>query len=269
MDSLNSMLLDQLVPSMLEITNVDIKRLRDDRSEIQLGDEVAFVATATFRLTADGVGALKRNVPAVATRELAAGSRLFSIGADAELSSELLTVDEDSAARWLADHYDFAFLLDGAPHGPFRPVGQIRVPPDDQPSSSFTREVAVPWIQKLNTAAIKGDYVDVDVQISPKPSGTTIPPFQTLAWQQQLEPVASGQHLLATLVADVPAHAAAHLAGKRFRIPVEDEGGEVRFSLTFAAAPEASPPAPPAGADTPQPGSDLAPASAKHIGRKH
>jgi len=44
----------------LEITNVDVKRLRDDRSEIFGGQDIAFVATAAFRATPDGIGVLAR-----------------------------------------------------------------------------------------------------------------------------------------------------------------------------------------------------------------
>lgn len=156
----------------LDPTDVDVKRLRDDRSEIQLGDEVAFVATTAFRLTAEAMTALQdAHIDAEVFRDLGKEDALFSIGADGELVSSSVPLDNDSVSQWIADHYDFQFLLNGAPHAAFGPVGRVRLSPDDATAVQRT----LPWIQKLNTAAIKDDYIDVDVKLAlvPAPIATS------------------------------------------------------------------------------------------------
>src|SRR5262245_30920234 len=47
MAPLNELLLEELFP--VDVHNVDVRRLRDDRDPIQYGDEVMFVAVAGFR----------------------------------------------------------------------------------------------------------------------------------------------------------------------------------------------------------------------------
>ena len=94
----------------LEVANVDVKRLRDDRSEIVGGQDIAFVATATFRATSNTANILKQHI---GTGDIAVGDALFVIGADAEVRSEVLEIDEDSIALWLDDHYTFTFTLNG------------------------------------------------------------------------------------------------------------------------------------------------------------
>lgn len=165
MEILNYQVLDGLFNDklFLEVTDVDVRRLRDDRSEIQLGQDVAFVATAKFRASNTAIKALADRL---AASHLAAGDELLVIGPDAELRSDKLEIDEDSVALWIKDHYDFAFLLNGSASDAFRKLGPIRVAteiPADRPS-----QITLPWITRLNTAVVKDDYIDVDVQISPR-----------------------------------------------------------------------------------------------------
>jgi hypothetical protein len=170
MDKLTYEALDHLVAGgqiNLDITNVDVKRLRDDRSEIQLGQEVAFVATAAFRINGDGLTALKAAAPKGALSNLAAGNELLVIGTDAELRSEHCEIDEDSVALWLHDRYKFKFTLNGKHRDDgrdvFTPMGQVHIKtgsPEQHP-----HKLALPWLTKLNTAEVKDDYIDVDVRI--------------------------------------------------------------------------------------------------------
>jgi hypothetical protein len=143
-----------------DVTNVDVKRLRDDRSEIQLGQEVAFVATASFRVTPDARTKLASALPDAA---LADGDELLAIGSDAELRSDL-PIDEDSVARWIHKHYRFDFVLNGKCSPALRPFGPITVKADDPGKTAD--ELVLPWLTKLSTIQVKDDYIDVDVQIS-------------------------------------------------------------------------------------------------------
>jgi hypothetical protein len=148
----------------LEVTNVDVKRLRDDRSEIFGGQDIAFVATASFRATPDGIAVLRDYT---GHDDLGVGDELFVIGPDAELRSETLPIDEDSVALWVDDHYTFTFTLNGVddgPSGPFQDLGAITIetesPADHEP------KLALPWLKKLNTGVFKDGYIDVDVRIA-------------------------------------------------------------------------------------------------------
>ena len=78
---LNYQALSQLPAGLLlDVCDVDVQRLRDDRSEIMTGDEVAFVAVAKFRIPLDA-GALA----APFWNSLGPGDEVFWIGNDAEL----------------------------------------------------------------------------------------------------------------------------------------------------------------------------------------
>jgi hypothetical protein len=181
MDKLNYTLLDRLLDTPegvgLEVTDIDVKRLRDDRSEIEFGQDIAFVATGSFRLTHAGRDILGR---IQAFNDVAVGTELFAIGPDAELRSQAIAIDEDSVALWLADRYGFKFTLNGKDSDLFHEVGQVRlrtkVPgPHHEPDAP----VALPWIRKLNTAVVKDDYIDVDVVIDEPDTGPPVPPPST------------------------------------------------------------------------------------------
>jgi hypothetical protein len=155
----------------LEVTNVDVKRLRDDRSEITGGQDIAFVATATFRATSDGIGALRKYTGA---GNLAVGDELFVIGSDAELRSDTLPIDEDSVSLWINDHYTFTFTLNGEADtgdGPFQDLGAVAIV-TDSPSDADDK-LALPWLRKLNTGAFKDGFIDVDVRIAEKDTEPT------------------------------------------------------------------------------------------------
>ena len=190
MQRLNYSLLEELTTEptpqgenllVLEVTNVDVKRLRDDRSEIFGGHDIAFVATAAFRATPDGIGALRKYTGA---GNLAVGDELFVIGSDAELRSETLPIDEDSVSLWINDHYSFTFTLNGVADtddGPFEDLGPVAinaaVPVDDRDT------LILPWLRKLNTGAFKDGFIDVDVRINEK---EIVPPDGfTAKWSMQ------------------------------------------------------------------------------------
>ncbi|TMQ06525.1 MAG: hypothetical protein E6J91_37700 [Deltaproteobacteria bacterium] len=167
--------LDRLVATTgqsLEVTDIDVKRLREDRSEILAGEDIAFVATAAFRLTRSGLAWLRGE----SSEEIAAGEQLFTIGADAEIHAGRIPIEPGSIASWIHDHYRFRFLLDGSKSGAFRPLGSGR--PTRHPDEPARH---LPWLRLLDAAAVEGDYIDVDVDIDPKQS-RPLPDPCTMAW---------------------------------------------------------------------------------------
>jgi len=165
----------------LEITNVDVKRLRDDRSEIFGGQDIAFVATAAFRATPDGIGVLRTYT---GTGDLAVGDELFTIDDDAEVRSETVEIDEDSVTLWIHDHYTFTFTLNGVDdtgNGPFQDLGEVAISttsPDEHDD-----KLALPWLRKLNTGAFKDGFIDVDVRIT---EDFVDPPVEsTVSWTME------------------------------------------------------------------------------------
>ena len=148
----------------LEVTNVDVKRLRDDRSDIIGGQDIAFVATATFRATSSTTAMLKQQIK---NGDIAVGDALFVIGADAEVRSETLEIDEDSVALWLNDHYAFTFTLNGVDDsgdGTFQDLGAVAIATTSHEPHEPT--LVLPWLRKLNTGAFKDGFIDVDVRIT-------------------------------------------------------------------------------------------------------
>jgi len=254
MEKLTYDILKQFV-DYLEVTDVDVKRLGDDSSEIHPGDDVAFVATASFRLTHGGVDQLRQLKGDWKTEDLAVGDVLFVIGADGHVRSDKLPLDEDSVIRWLVERYEFKFLLNGSEHGPFRSVGRIEIETDS--SEPERHKLALPWIRKLDTAAVRGDYIDVDVKIdqSDQIDQRSQAPMRrephTTKWPIANVPaMVDGQKVFARLEIDSPEHAARHLLGRTFHVPVESEHGHLRLTLTFSSDPGAPPPG-----DAPPPGS--------------
>jgi hypothetical protein len=219
---------------ILEVTDVDVSRLRDDRSEIQIGDEVAFVAAATFRLTVEGAGSLQAMAIADAAT-LVVGGELLVIGPDGELTSDVLPIDEDSVSLWLAEHYSFTFLLNGADNGPFVPINRIRVKPGSSPHNKPKLEL--PWLRKLNTALVKDDYIDVDVRIDDSDPSTNRP--GPAAWRSAIAFKPSDMNrsvVIASLVLDGSDAAIAKLGGKTIHVPLDgcsNLADDVRLAITF------------------------------------
>jgi hypothetical protein len=207
----------------LELIGLDAVRLHDDRSEIRSGDEVAFVATAKLRLTRDGIAHARAELPEYKPllQELADGDDLLAIRDDAELESPL-PIDPESVKKWLADHYDFAFLLDGDECHQFRTIGR----PD----------TAVPWARTLNTDLVRGDYFDVGVRIEPKPIAPPAPgapPSRTTVAARAHVAVELDDACLALgLAIEAPCAAVHELQGKTFWIPLHPEHDNVRLVVT-------------------------------------
>jgi hypothetical protein len=144
----------------LQLIDVEVKRLRDDRGEIQLGQDLALVATATFQI------AKRPDSPKPSPlKHVSRGDALLVIGSDAELRSDRVALDLDGVTRWIHDHYDFTFLLNGSPSSLFSAVGQVRV--REEPDEGAV--IALPWLRKLSTSELRTDYINVDVRIDHKP----------------------------------------------------------------------------------------------------
>lgn len=215
----------------LEVTNVDVRRLRDDRAEIQLGQDVAFVATATFRASGEVAKELGDRLKA---RHLASGDDLLVIGPDAELRSDKLEIDEDSVALWIQKHYQFAFLLNGAPSPAFRTIGAVRVAthtPQDHPE-----QMSLPWITRLNTAAVKDDYIDVDVQITAldaAPDPVVVPDAELILGFDDASDD-SPAPVLATLELEVPGKLLDKVVGQAYVLALDAPDG-VKLALRFSS----------------------------------
>lgn len=228
------------ITQYLEPTNVDVRRLRDDRSEIRPGDDVAFVATVTFRVTDAGAKELQRTSKQEPPRledlrNLAAGDVLFEIRSDGELVSPHFAIDDEDIEPWLADHYEFAFLLDGHPSPAFGPVQRHRARSTGQ----------VPWIRKLNTAALKDDYIDIDVRVGPAPSPPAPPPVKhpPLRLADSEAYFDGKKHVMATLALRVPT--SAHMLGRTVRIPLEGCDEHLELFLAFHEPDQDQPQQPP------------------------
>ncbi len=236
MRKLNYELLEGLVTHgrPLEVTDIDVKRLRDDRSEIHAGQEIAFVATASFRLTAAGCRTLQQQLDA---GHLAVGDELLAIGPDADLHSDKLLIDDDSVARWIAHRYVFEFVLNGKPSAAFHDVGLVTVKLDD--SGTASGELALPWIKKLDTIQVKDDYVDVDVQIRERlVTSHPVPRPTAERWEidkRQIHVGPQGARVLDVELAfelDDLATLPATVKHKTFRVGLQaDDDDDARFDL--------------------------------------
>jgi len=236
MEKLDYQVLDDLFKAnhlFLEVTNVDVRRLRDDRSEIQLGQEVAFVATAAFRASSSAVKHIGERLDA---RDLAAGDELLVIGPDAELRSDKLEIDEDSVTLWLKDHYEFTFLLNGQTSEAFRNIGAVRVTTDVP--AGHPQQMSLPWITRLNTAAVKDDYIDVDVQIIELPvTAVSLPPKELVLINDFVEDGVQTRRLAARLEMHVHPDLIEHVIGQRYFVAL-DAPGRLRLAVHFEAVPD-------------------------------
>ena len=231
----------------LEPTDLDVKRLREDRSEIQLGDEVAFVAAVAFRVTSQGAaeltGATTTTGPTTGPqglqilKDLSKEDILFSIGPDGEIVSSSVPLDNDSIAQWIANTYDFTFQLNGSHHPAFGPVGRVRIAPEDAPGTKS--RIPLPWIQKLNTAAVKDDYIDVDVKIEPRAS--PVPSTTGLMKYVFGSTTEDNAQFLAQIVLQIPA--AVDLSKLSIPIPIGDckDGAQLQISFRLQSPPGTDP----------------------------
>ena len=133
--------LDELIEppeTRLDVHSVDVRRLRDDRSPIEVGEEVMFVAAAKFRLEAAGIEG---------TVDLE-GTDVLEIRDDADLVSKLEIASEEVVQQQLQERFRFVFRLNGEPQTHYKPVA-------DDP----------PWIFRYNTALYPTDYLKIEVDV--------------------------------------------------------------------------------------------------------
>jgi hypothetical protein len=230
-----------------EVTNVDVRRLRDDRSEIQLGQDIAFVATAAFRASATLTKVLAERL---AANHLAAGDELLVIGPDAELRSDKLELDEDSVALWLKDHFEFTFLLNGVKTDAFRSLGEIRVA--TPVSTGRQSQLVLPWIRLLNTAAVKDDYIDVDVQITPPAAANTTPEPADLVLKANFDDGSEGRALDAWLELRVHPELVGKLGDKTYHLDL-GAPGHLQLAVRFGHPPSSQDAHGADGSQTPKP----------------
>jgi hypothetical protein len=227
---LDSTMLTALSPSALEVADVDVRRLRDDPSEILSGDEIAFVAVAKFRITADALSTSPFKDLADQL-DLAAGDDLFYIDRDAEIRSEKVQLVEDDVVFWLNANYGFTFTLNGTGSPAFQPLGSTRLKTLPKATSK-----TLPWLTKLNTVVVKDDYVDVDVKIG-SVSPTAVVPVP-MRGDLQLHGVATfevpgGQPVSYDLSADVSCTEDDLRTPFVLTIPREDRKASLEMRLVF------------------------------------
>jgi hypothetical protein len=167
MGTLTSKLLDAILDTdgkpELTVEADEVLRFDDDTSrELQLGQSEALVATADFRLTTSGLAALVAANQSELKSDLAKANAepLFSIDNTGEITTTLPFKIDDSVTTWLAAHYDFNFRIRGVERAPFAPYRRERVDADKY-------RTIYPWLQVVNTLAVRGDLIEIEVSIDP------------------------------------------------------------------------------------------------------
>ncbi len=291
----------------LEFVNVDVRRLHDDRADIQYGDEIALVASFTAKITAAGARRIKRHE---GCGDISAGDKLFVVSTDAEVRSEVVELENEHVIRWIADHYDFIFLLNGREHGSFREVTRtpgavepappapvqsptgaagfpgattgsnpVNVAPSARLAPGSTtmvatttetttrqlgltrypvgrdvvrenhhRDFGLPWLRRLNTAALNDDLIDVDVRIVERvPTVAKSALKTTLLLNKANIPLAFDNDPQFEIKLEVEGKyaLAGELHNKVFRLPLRaDEGPDVQLVLTVISVGDAVTPIP-------------------------
>jgi hypothetical protein len=161
---LNYELLEKLVDAhanhCLEVVKLGITRFGDDKSEILLGETVPFVANVKFVVTEASRARLRDQ-----QRDLASGDTLFWINNRGEIKTDRdVEIDSDSVARWVGDHYDFTFRVRGVDRSAFRPYRREPVDVDQYATVE-------PWLQEIQTVAVRGEVIDIDFDVKAKAPG--------------------------------------------------------------------------------------------------
>lgn len=150
----------------LEVSDIEVRRLHDDNSEIVAGQEVAFVATFKLRL------AQQSSSLAIGVGKGDALLEMSSAGEPQSEQLELSSLDQqEMLPQWLAANYDFLWTVNGA-----------RVPAAERRHARWQggdrSALDVPWLLVLDTAPLDREYVDVRIDIRPKgaTSGSVKPP---------------------------------------------------------------------------------------------
>lgn len=141
-----------------EVSDIEVKRLHDDSSEIIAGQQVAFVATFKLRIK-------NRSSSLAMSLGMQKGDVLLELSSSTELQSEwpVLSTPERKAAwqQWLAANYDFRWSVNGESVRTGE-SGQRRPPRTGAPLLDR------PWLLVLETVALDSGYVDVRVDIPPR-----------------------------------------------------------------------------------------------------
>jgi hypothetical protein len=197
--------LDELLEppaTRLDVHSVDVRRLRDDRSPIEVGEEVMFVAAAKFRLETAGIEG---------TVDLE-GTDVLEIRDDADLVSKLEVASEEVVQQQLQERFRFVFRLNGEPQTHYKPVA-------DDP----------PWIFRYNTALYPTDYLKIEVDVIDEepdaPPAEAVPGFDFLAHEQKQR-------------ASLTLHVPASRERRQFRIKLIDVESEEEQELLLELIPD-------------------------------
>jgi len=141
----------------LDLTQVSVARFGDDKSAIELGATVPFVARFALTATPAAIELLR----SLHIKVIPVGGLVLGVNASGELESDLDVEIAADVPKWIADHYAFGFAVRGVDRSAFRPYRLSRVDEDDYPSF-------YPWIQEITTHAVRGELIDVEVDIEPR-----------------------------------------------------------------------------------------------------
>jgi len=197
--------LDELLEpaaTRLDVHSVDVRRLRDDRSPIEVGEEVMFVAAAKFRLETVGVDG---------TVDLE-GTDVLEIRDDADLVSKLEIEAEEAIQEQLEERFRFVFRLNGEPQTDYQPIA-------GDP----------PWIFRYNTALYATDYLKIEVDVIDEE-----PEEPEVAGPPDYEFHATEAKQRARLVMHMPAT----MEARNFKLKLIDVDSDEEQELLFEVIPE-------------------------------
>jgi len=145
----------------LKVVTKGVSRLGGDdhdRTRIELGENVVFVASFELHITED-VYDLWENDLYLDKRDVGA---ILAIDKDGNvISPRGYEFDRDEIARWIGEHYEFIFRLTGLERAPFRPYRP-------QPVDAELYGTVYPWLQELNVISVVGDVIDIEFDARPR-----------------------------------------------------------------------------------------------------
>lgn len=240
---LNYQLLEKLVgvdaDHCLKIVKIGVTRFGDDTSEIRLGETVPFVANVKFVVTEPAHRQLRGDLGVVI------GETLFWINNRGEIKTDLesapgvpIEVDSDSVARWVSDHFEFTFHVRGVDRSVFRPYRR-------EPVSADQFRTVEPWLQEINTTAVRGEVIDIDFDVKPKLPD--VRPVRKVLLSTDEVPALFEQ---ATLGLRLEVHgrydSVAKLKNGRYWIPLHsDDDPDLKLAVVVESVTEARPSTPP------------------------
>jgi hypothetical protein len=145
----NGRVTQNIPASDLLVTDVKVMRLKDDGGEIVQGDTIALVATASFQYQPSSGTPTSGSLVSV-------GETVLRIVDTGDIDC-VRPIGNPDISIWVNANFLFSFqLIDGPPNVNFRPT-------------------RLSWVQRLNTARIDSDFIEVDASAAMTPAAVTAP----------------------------------------------------------------------------------------------